>query len=215
MKRKSRKKNLKWLNVLMGCLLIVVAIVAILMFFMQGQSNFTQSDGETEKVISLVCEGDNINYPIFDSDKDDKIEENEKSDKDNVSTSNSDNRKDKNEKKTSELKINMVMDGDMLNTISFVYKQFFDNKNAAENATVRNEAAMGEAFSADKLSLDTFSRNQSNLGDASQLSLYAERRQLSSQTAKYFMLEDAAGSYRKDSLTKVYKSKGLKCTENK
>ena len=227
MERKSRKKSLKWINVLVGCILIVIAVVAILMYFMHGQSSFSQSEGSTEEVNSIVCTGNNINYPIFGI-SDDVREGVAKTNSTSVAEGSDDEKKssdkvDKNDngsnnssaaKKSSELKINMVMQGDKMDTISFIYKQFFDTHDAVQEATMFNRIAMDKSFASDSLGMEALGRTQVNLDDAAQLTLYTERQKINSQTAKYFMLEDASGSYGKDTLMKVYRNKGLKCTEN-
>ena len=178
---RNNKQNREWIHVLIGIIRIIITVVSVVLFLLQGSTK-TVSTGEVEIAESVTCNGEGIFYPIF--------------------------KYDNSESKS--IKINAMFDGDKFETISLVYKLNYNNSEQIKQSTTENHIAMNKSFDADSLSADSFDTHFSNLADAAQMTLYAEAKELNGVTAKYFLL-DGVTNYTKDTMTKKYNSQGLDC----
>ena len=176
-----RKENREWVYVLIGIICIIITVVAIILFLLQGNTK-TVSRGEVEISESVTCEGKGIVYPIFKYDG----------------------------SKEKSIKINVLFDGEKLEKISLVYQLKYDDSKQIEQSSAENHAAMNKSFEADSLGADALGVRYSNLSDAMQMTLYAEAKALNGVTAKYFLL-DGLNSYTKENITKKYNNQGLDC----
>jgi len=169
---------------IVSMLLICVAAVCILMFFMQGQTTISSGHDGTEVQERLACEAHTIAYPLFDYD-------------------NSDNKS---------IKINAVFVDDELNSISLIYKLYYGSSEEVNKSESVNHAALNIISQSEGLGPDVFEATYSKLRDGLQLSLYASKSEINDKTLKYFMLEDLDGiSYSREKIMDVYANKGLKC----
>ena len=177
----GKKQNREWIYVLIGMICIIVTVVSIVLFLLQGTVK-TVSRSEIEVSESVVCEGEGLFYPLFRYDN----------------------------SKGKSIKINVVFDEDRFETISLVYKLDYDNTEQSKQSSVENHAAMNKSFYEDSMEADSLDVRYSNLGDAMQMTLYAEAKQLNGVTAKYFLL-DGVTNYTRDTITRKYNSQGLDC----
>lgn len=191
-KENHKKGNNRWIFVLAGSLLLVVAVVLILMFLMQGSSSSTDNGGTSETIESLSCEGEKDDYPFF-------------------------KHVDGVDKKST--KVNATFNNDKLNTISFTYKISYNDKNKdhkeIEQASTDNYIDVTKDFQDSGLNADALGIRFSTLTDGVQMSLYADSKGLSNVSSKYFLLDSANGSYKINSVKKLYENMGMKCTTNK
>ena len=180
MENKSKKDH-GWIYVLIGLICVIVSIVSIILFLLQGDTK-TTSGGKIEVSETITCEGDGIFYPLF--------------------------KYDNSKRKT--ILIKALFNDDKFETINLVYKLDYDNIEQAKQSNNENHAAMNKSFAADSLSADSFEAHYSDLKDGAQMALYAKAKELNGVTAKYFLL-DGVTNYTKDNLTKKYNDQGLNC----
>ena len=65
---KNNKAKNRWIFFLVGILCIVVAIVLLLLYFMQGKITVTDHGGEIETTESITCTSNKVAYPYFKED---------------------------------------------------------------------------------------------------------------------------------------------------
>lgn len=179
----SQKKNSHaWIYVLVGLILVIVAVVAIILFLLQGKTTVNQG-GEVEVTESISCTSDEVVYPFI--------------------------KHDDAEKRS--LKINAIFDNDKLQTVNLTYKMYYDDEAKIKQRSADNHADLNKSFGEDSLGADYFDAKFSILNDALQLSLYAEAKEIGGVSAKYFLIDGPASGLKKDKITKNYNEKGLDC----
>lgn len=186
------KRRLKKRDVLgIAVSLFAVAFLLLIAFFVvkniNGNTTITNSAGEINESQSISCESDKVKYPLLEKQTGEKFK----------------------------TKIDAVFNDNKLTNVSLTYKMNFDDQEMIDKKETEIRIVMNRSFADDNLSADTFNSNYAKLNDAVQYSMNATKKELSSTTAKYFMLENAAGKYSQDSLTKVYSELGLKCIVKK
>lgn len=178
----SNRGNQKWVYALMGIICMVVTLVLVALFLMQGNKKVTNTGGDVMATESMTCSSDEVIYPVFTYD---------------------------NSKKKS-LKVNIVLNDNKLDTISLIAKLYYDDAKEIEQSSAENHAAMNRSFYADSMSADSFEANYSYLEDAMQMTLYAKAKELNGMNAKYFLIETISG-YTKEALKNNYNKQGLSC----
>ena len=164
---RKKRNNTKNTIVWIGVCLILLAVALFFGFFLQGD---TRIDNLTDEHIfsdSLSCGSEDVNYPYFIYDNSRK----------------------------KEIKINVVFANDRLDTISLVYKLYYNSADDIKASETTNHAEMNKSFASHGLGADAFGANYSILSDAMQMALYAEGRQLNSILAKYFFLDEEPEHY--------------------
>ena len=182
----KKKQGHKWILVLIGIILIVTAFVLLILFLLQGNTKTIGEGGSIETTEAITCEGNNIAYPYFKYD----------------------NSKEKS------LKINAIFDNNKLETITLTYKLTYDDAKQAEQSSAENHASLNTQFAEDSLGADALSAHFSLLKNAMQLSLHADAKEVTGITSKYFLMDNDNGNHKKESLTKIFNSKGLDCIIN-
>ena len=187
-----KEKNYAWLYVLGGSILLIAAVVLILLYFMTGSVTVSDNGGGKETTESLACEGEKTEYPFF------------------KHTEGVDGKS---------MKVNAVFNDDKLETISFVYKISYKDKNKdpkeIEQTKTSNYFDVTKEFEESGLTVGALGVSFSTVSDGVQMSLYADSKGLSSISSKFLMLDSANGSYRISNLKKIYENLGLKCVVNK
>ena len=187
MNKSSEKRNINWILILCAGLLLVLAVVLIILFLIQGETTYTASSGDVEVTQSVTCKSSELAYPFLPS----------------------------NGENSHELEVSVVISKDKLESAYLTYKQSFGTNERAERASDTNSVAIAKAFAEDNIGYESLGKKISTLTKASQLSLYANRNELNAITAKYFLLDGLAGSYSVNSITKAYNGKGLDCVISK
>ena len=168
---------------LIGLTALIIAIVLTILSMLYGNTTIVEG-GDVKTTQSLTCESDQIVYPFF------------KNDKANGRL----------------LKISVIMHDDKIDTISLVYKLYYDDNRMIDGFTTSLHSAITESFGADGLEADALGVTYSSFSDSIQMTLYTESKSLDGITNKYFLLEDSYGNYDKDTILQVYKARKLKCT---
>jgi hypothetical protein len=162
-----------------------MAIVAFVLFLLNGQTIIT-GEYEGQKIVeTLVCESKVTAYPIFKYD--------------NASSK--------------DLKINAAFDNDKIETISLIYRLNYTDKEEINFSEARNHSAMNQSFNSDGLQADALSAKYGVLNDGLQLSIYAKGEDINSKTLKYFMANSITNmkDLTKEKLAKIYNAVGLDC----
>jgi len=185
------KKNRTNLAILISIMLIVATITLIIGFLLRGKTTVTGNFPDPVSSDSIICEGDNIEYPYF-----------------KTSTA---------EKTTT--RITSTFTDGKLSSVSMVYSLFDDNSSTINNSESANHARINLATQADGLGSDIFNLHFSKLADRLEARFYAEAKDINNVSSKYLMLEplsDNNAVYSKNFVQKNYEAKGLKClAENK
>lgn len=181
---KDKKANRNWIYLLIFSICIVVSVVLVILFLLNGSSKI-EGVGEIETTESVVCEGDNISYPLFDEDDATK--------------------------KT--IKINILTNHKKLDTISLIYSMKYASNEAAEKSSVNNHIALNRSFTDSSLGADSFDARFMNHDKEMQMTLYADAKKINGVSAKYFLI-DSTKDMTINTLTKNYNSQGLDCVIN-
>lgn len=184
--RSRKKKDKKWILILLGIICIVIAFVLLILFLLQGNTKTISEGGSIEPTEAITCTSDEVVYPFFKS----------------------------NDAKSRSMKINAIFDNDKLDIITLTYKLEYDDAKQAEQSSAENHAALNTSFYDDSMSADSFDAHFSVLKNSMQLSLHAEAKEITGTTAKYFLIDNVSGNHKKESLTKILNSKGLDCIIN-
>ena len=177
----SQKQNREWIFVLIGIICIIVAVIAVILFLLQGNIR-TEGSGEVEMTESVVCEGEGVSYPLF--------------------------RHDSSNSRT--MQISVLLGDDKIDTINLVYKLDYNSFDESKQSSAENHADMNRSFSEDSMGPDSLGATYSSFDDGMQITLYAKAKELNGVTAKYFLL-DGVNSYTKDNIVKKYNGLGLNC----
>lgn len=177
----EKQQNREWVYVLIGIVCIIVTVIAIILYLLQGSTK-TISGGEVELSESMACEGEGFFYPMFKYDN----------------------------AKSKSIKINIMLNDDKIDTINLIYELGYDDAEQIKQSSAENHAAMNFSFEDDSLGPDALRAHYSNLEKASQMALYAEAKDLNGVTKKYFLL-DGVNSLTKDNIAKKYNELGMNC----
>lgn len=177
----NRNKN-NWLWVLLGIIFIVVAVVLVILFLLQGKTFMSTSDGELKNTSALSCTGTDIEYPFI-----------------------------VNDTKNHSMKIKIIFQSGQLNTISLTYQMYYDSVSKIEQNVTDSSIALDKAFYQDGLPPDSLGSKFSALSNSAQMSIFSEAANLNDITAKYFLLEDTENNYTQNNLKEAYEEKGLEC----
>ena len=180
MQEKHLGEKANW-SVAIGIILVLIAIVLILWFFMHGE---TRLGGEwtIEQTSSLTCEATGIEYPFFEYDN--------------------------SREKT--VKINSTREDEDVKAISLIYNIKYDNEKSIIDSENLNHLAMNKKFADDGLEFDALGLKFSRFSDGLQMSLFANSDQINGKTAKYFMLDETSNISPVE-IQKVYETKGFIC----
>lgn len=181
---KKKEKKLNWLIPVI-LVLIFVIIIAIIINSLRGNTTYTGSFDDGKKTDTLVCQSDQVSYPIF-----------------NYDNSNS-----------KSLKINAIFEDEKIGSISLFYKLNYSNGEMAKKSESVNHAAMSESFASDGMKFDDLNSKYSFLDNSLQISLYAKNSGLNEKSLRYFMLYNIyeVGNLTKEEMAKIYNNAGLDC----
>ena len=172
--------------ILAGLILVIFIIIAIVIRSMTGSTVVT---GEHEGQLiteTLVCESDQTSYPFFEHDNTD----------------------------SKNLKVNATFENDKLASISLVYKLDYASLEEAKNSESFNHADLNLSFYDDDMEADSLNAKYSFLGNSLQLTIFAQKEDITEKTLKYFMLYNVYSPEKltQEKLAKTYNEKGLSCT---
>lgn len=185
-KKKKTKPNIP---AIIGIFLILVALVLIVVFLMEGETIVTGGFPDQESAVSTTCASTSIEYPIF--------------------TLNDAARK--------KLEIKVVANGDKVSTIGLVNQLYYSSEEAIRNSEAVNHFAMNKSFEDDGMKPDDLGATYMKLSDNLKMSLFAQGVDLDQTSLKYFLLNDVEmkDELKYGAVKKAYQSLGFSCVENK
>lgn len=183
-KPKKRKKSKTNWPATIGTSLLLTAIVLILCFFLQGETEVTDNGSTAEASKSLACEVEGVQYPFF--------------------------KYDNATKKTT--KVNAIFNGGKLDTISLIQELYYNSSDEIVTSEAENHAVLNLKTQGEGLGPDAFGANYAKLSDRLKFSMYAKAEQLKYETVKYFELDWVeSGTYNLPTMEKIYTEKGFDC----
>lgn len=182
-KAKKKSPSSSWLMV-MGIVLILVAAVLLVWFFLHGETKVSGGWPEPEVSVAVVCKSESFEYPFFTYDQ--------------------------SSSKTTE--INAVFKDDKLSMLSFIYTLGYGNEAASTESEARNHAAMNISFGNAGLEADALGASYSVLSDAMKFSLSADGNAARGIGARYFMLTGGE-TYNVGRLMANYQGQGFECEQ--
>lgn len=178
----KKKSKTNW-AVSIGITLILLAIVLIIWFFLQGE---TKTTGEYPGAItssSVTCESSEATYPFFTLDE---------------STS----------KNTS---VTVLFSDDSMKSISLIETLYYPDLESSTKSEAHNHAAMNTSFGAAGLGVDAFAANYSTMKDKMVMTLYAEAAEFNEVAAKYFLANGLNKKSTIDDFAEKYAEQGFDC----
>ncbi|MBR2795855.1 hypothetical protein IKE13_02300 [Candidatus Saccharibacteria bacterium] len=179
---RSREGNYRWIYILIGMIFIMVAVVLIVLFFLQGNEKIVSKGDDVEAAESITCSNDDYFYPFFRY----------------------------NNSREGSVKISVVFNDGKLDSVNLVARLYYDGAEIIEKSRVENHIAMNNNFYENSMDADSLGAHFSALDDSMQMTLYAKAKQLNGVNAKYFLI-DSAGGYTKEMLVDNYNKQGLNC----
>ena len=166
----------------LGAALVVISLVSILLFLMNGNKTIISDAGDMAVVDSMSCENQEILYPFFKYDH----------------------------ANTKSIKINMIFSDKKLDKITLTSRLYYNSEERIKQSSDENHAAMNLSFNANGMGADSFNALFSNLKDAMQMTLYAHAKDLKTTNDKFFLIE-SAGGYTMELLEENYNRQGFNC----
>lgn len=179
---KSTNSYAKYVIISLG--LICIAVVCFIIFFLHGGTTVIENGGGDTTQERLVCKSTSTAYPLFTYDN-----SNGKS-----------------------MEISATFKDKELETISLIYKLFYDDTKLINESESFNHAALNTLSQDEGLGPDAFDAKFSKLKDSLQLSLYVNSSNINNKSLKYFMLDSLNNKpYTQDMLSKAYTKQGFTC----
>lgn len=170
---------------LAGLALIVVAIVLLILFFVNGQTSVTGKFPDPETIVSTTCTSETISYPFFSL----------------------------NDATKRDLNIKVVSSEEKIDTISLAYRLYYDSEAAITNSRDVNHFAMNKAFEAADMEADSLGATYSRLSDNFRFNLFTKAAKLDDRTKKFFLLDDvdSEDGFEYEEVQRAYEKLGFKC----
>lgn len=186
MEEKTKKWKLSDKTVLqsLGLCLLIIAVILIVIFFLNGSTTIYNDGGEIATTESITCESSEVSYPFFAFDNSDR----------------------------KQLKINVLLSNNKIDQLSLIYRLYYNSSSDINTSETLNHANMNKHFGISGLTADALGAKYSKLDDSLQLTLNSKAKEINEISAKYYLLDEAANYYNKETITKNYNSKGLDCT---
>lgn len=165
-------------------ILVLVAIVLVIIYFLHGKTTTTSEKIPNVKSVALSCASDSFIYPIFVYDG----------------------------SKSRGLEVKMIFSEEELKSISLGYSLLYDSADLVQASEAHNHAAMNISFGKNNLEADAYNAKYTILSDRMRMNLYAPSSKLD-ETAKLYFLIDGDGTFPKSvqELRKNYESQGFAC----
>ena len=180
----EEKKNKSGGAIIIGTIFVAI-IILLLVFSLQGKTTTTGDYPENVSDKSLVCTGNDIEYPIFTYDKSNK----------------------------KELEISLLFTRDKIRSIALRYSLYYNDTIDITGSEAHNHAAMNISFGKDGMGADALNATYARLDNRMQMNLYATNDQIDSTALKYFLI-NSDGDYIPntiDNFKAIYENKGLAC----
>lgn len=181
----GKKSSVLWW-VIGGIFVVIIAVVVFLVLRMQGTVSSGGAFPDAESVQSLTCTNDSAVLSLI------------------------------NTKNATSVSTKMIatFSKNKLDNISMNYSLKYSSKEDIKDSENINYAAINLSSQKEGLGPDIFNLRFNKLEDSLEIRMYAESEKIGAVSAKYLMLEQAAGSYSESSIKKNYTSQGFKCVSN-
>ena len=160
MKQKSKNKSLIRWGLPLSFVLMIIAVILLLIFFMQGETKIVGNYPENITSELLTCVKQNNNYPFF-----------------KYRNSNSE-----------ETKISAVFANKKIDSISLIHTIDYSNHQDAETSKASNMASMNKSFG-QEFGPGAFNARYIVNGNSMQMNLYAKSNEIRGSALKYFLAE--------------------------
>lgn len=177
----NSKNRIVWIFI---AVIIIIAIAGVA-FLLNGSTTTSGANPEPETNESLICEAENLSYPIFTYDN---------------ST-----------RKTT--KITTIFDNDKINSISLVQIMYYDIAANIVASEAQNHAAMNISFGKDGLGADSYNARYTKLDDSMRMTLYADSSSVNTAAYKYFLINTEEFDIGMDDLKSIYNKQGFICRQ--
>lgn len=181
----SRNQKSSWL-MLLGSILVIVALILVIWFFLRGKTTISGSTPGISKDNSMSCTISDQEYPFF---------------------------RDNNAEKT-ETKIIALFDDANFKSISLLYTLYFNNNEQVKNSEANNHAAMNIHYGEDGLLADALYSAYSMQEKKLTFSISAGTNDFNTTTSKYFLASGYGRNVNFDTLLHNYVRQGFNCTAN-
>lgn len=187
-KSKKKKSNT---GIIVCLIVFIIAILGLILFFLtRGKTTTSGNYPDNVSDESLVCSGENIDYPFFTYDN--AI------------------------KKTAEIKA--LFSNNELKSIALTYSLYYNDVQSITASEAHNHAAMNKSFGEIGLNkADAYNAKYAKMEDRMQMSLYASGSEIDDTALKYFFIDTNHGETPNTvaDVKAVYEEKGLQCEEVK
>lgn len=181
MRYRHGEASQRFVLIVAGIGLIILAVILLILFLLQGDTKYSEGEGSASVTASITCTDQDAVYPF------------------------------RTAPGGGVMKIHAIIDDDKMKTVSLVYRLYYDDHSVIEGQTTRLNADMNRAFHESGLGADALNVTYSSFDDSVQMTLYAHDEDINNNTAKFFLLEDASGDYKKDEIMRIYDEKGFDC----
>lgn len=186
MKKDLNPRNIylsRWILVC-GIILIIVSIISLVLFFLEGETAIDNGSEDIVKSESLSCINEGTSYPFFTYDE--TVQKN--------------------------AKVNAIFQGDKLDSLSLIYVLSYDDTKKVNSSININQTTMNKLFVEDGLAFDSlglyFSKTSNN---GVQFGLFTRADEINDISAKYFLLDTDEKRLAREELMQNYISKGFNC----
>lgn len=171
-----------------GMLLVIIAVVLLGWFFLKGETKVSGNWPEPETAQSVVCEAEGVLYPFFKYDNSDR--------------------------KT--MTVKAIFKNDALYSIALTNMLYYSDIAKIDLSESENHAAVNLKSQAEGLGADVMDSKYSKLDNGMKMSMYALAKDVTSEAAKYLMLDVAPenGQYSLSLIKEIFTKKGFNCVEN-
>jgi len=164
---------------------VVVAVVMMIIFFINGKTDVGGGFPDPETTISTTCTSGVINYPFFSM----------------------------NEAAKKEMNIKVISNDNVVDTVSLSYRLYYDSEAAIINSRDVNHFAVNKAFEAVDMEADSLGATYSKLVDNFRFNLFAKAVKINDVTKKFFLLDDIEykDGLNYDEVKRAYEKIGFEC----
>lgn len=190
MEKESKQRKMTTNMFIISLTLTLIAIVLFIVFNLKGEEKTSGDFVDIESAVSVTCEAEGVDYPLFDS-------------------------SGATEKR---ITTKMVADGATIHDISLVNELYFGSEEAVIESRDRNHFSLNKSFEIDVLEPDEYDAMYSTFDDHYKVSLFASSGDINNKALKYFMLDELDKSddgYSYSDAIDIYEKYGFKCKENK
>lgn len=172
---------------IMGFIMIGLAVILILIFFLRGKTTVTGEFPKSVADSSMKCAGDNIEYPF--------IHYNEPVTQSTTSA-------------------NIVFKGEKIGEISLLLADRFSDERAASAGASVAHADMNQSFASNGLIADALSAGYQVSDSTLKMNLFAPADELDRNSSQYFLLDSAMRSKSMAEIKTYYEEHGFICTSS-